>query len=124
MANPAASGNVVSLAAVRKAQERPVRRLDELSFIVRRKEGRKRMCGYDHWHVAQTGNGYSADYQLGKELALEYLAFAQRGFCFLGWIVADMPRELTGIEQGFLRTVGDAAAIGVYVAGTEWSQRT
>ena len=109
--------NVVNLAAVRKAREPRPARLDECSFVVARKEGRKRKCGWNHWNVTCTGR-YSEDCETGKKLAVEYLEFRRQraGGFLLNWIVADMPRTreegFGGVEIGFLATVGDYASLG------------
>jgi hypothetical protein len=62
----------------------------------------------NYWSVNATGN-YHEDCALGRVLALEYLAHEEanrHGPCLLAWIVADMPRPLTGVEIGFLELVG------------------
>lgn len=65
------------------------------------------------WNVKPTGD-YVADCKIGERLALEYLEHERRfGGPDLPLIVRDMPRELTGIEIGFLTTVSIAAAAGV-----------
>lgn len=59
------------------------------------------------WHVQSSGD-YGADCIIGEELALEYINFAALNTScpsILGWIVSDMPRELTGVEIGFLDIV-------------------
>jgi hypothetical protein len=55
---------------------------------------------------------------LGKRLALEYLAFEEvsDGGGDLPLIVSDMPRRLTMVEIGFLTMVSLAAAAGAFRA--------
>ena len=61
------------------------------------------------WHVAPTGD-YLADTDTGHRLALEYLeADDVSRPPPLQWIVRDMPRELSGIEVGFLSVIHRAA---------------
>jgi len=52
------------------------------------------------------------DCETGRRLGVEYLKYCQRAAMPLGWVVDSMPRELTGIEIGFLRKIGQAAALG------------
>lgn len=66
------------------------------------------------WHVKSTGD-YSRDCDIGEALALEYLAFEEAdvgGPGNLQMIVGDMPRQLTGVEIGFLIMVSYAAGAG------------
>jgi len=77
-----------------------------LPFIMDRRKGDRRRC---FWHVSPTGD-YTVDSETGARLAQQYLEFCDGMRPPLGWIVEDMPRELTGIEIGFLRLVGLAAS--------------
>ncbi|HXW22031.1 MAG TPA: hypothetical protein VEK14_03915 [Rhodomicrobium sp.] len=102
----------------------PTRKIDPsdismLSFVADRggeassKSRRKpqRRC---FWRVDATGD-YGRDCKLGTRLALEYLTFEEAdrdGGGILQCIVADMPRELTGVEIAFLQMVAFAAAAG------------
>src|SRR5688500_4826615 len=90
-------------------RQRPKRKPDPwdvLSFIANRKEvglpdGRFPRC---FWNVKPTGQ-YGEDCYTGEKLALEYLSFIASvpgRPPDLPGIVGDMPRELTGIEVGFL----------------------
>lgn len=50
-----------------------------------------------------------ADVERGRQMALEWLRFCgskNLGPVLLGWVVGDMPRNLTGLEIGFLNTIG------------------
>jgi hypothetical protein len=118
-ASRASLANVISLAAVRKTREPRKPRLDDVSFVVAKKEGRKRMCGFNHWNVTRTGN-YTEDIERGRQLAVEYLAFLDRSAFPLQWIVVDMPRTreegYSGVEVGFLSTLTLTLRIGGLVA--------
>jgi hypothetical protein len=110
---------VINLREVRKAREPEQASPTELSFVVDRKNGRKRLprC---FWNVQPTRR-YSADLKTGRHLALEYLRFCQRGNVPLAWIIMDMPRQedRSGIDIGFLSVVGDVAASAVKVFGMD-----
>jgi hypothetical protein len=71
------------------------------------------------WNVTPTGD-YERDCKIGYALGIEYLTLQEAetgGLCYLGWIVADMPRRpLTGVEVGFLTMVAYAAGAGAYRA--------
>ena len=68
------------------------------------------------WLVKATGD-YGADCDLGTRLGLEYLAYQNtREGSYLQHIVADMPRNLTGVEIGFLAMVSFAAGAGAHRA--------
>jgi hypothetical protein len=93
-----------------KREDHPIAKL---SFVDSRRPGR-RFC----WNVTPTGN-YGEDCCIGRRLALEYLAFEEsddQGPGYLQKIVEDMPRELTGVEVGFLTMVSYAAGAGAYRA--------
>jgi hypothetical protein len=64
------------------------------------------------WRVKPTGD-YGADCEIGTRLGLEYLAYqnSHEASC-LQHIVEDMPRDLTGVEIGFLTIVAHAAVAG------------
>ncbi|MFG1421722.1 hypothetical protein [Roseixanthobacter liquoris] len=66
MPRPTAPANAASL----RAPKAP-RYHDALSFMERRKP---QGSGIDHWVVSPTGN-YSADYETGESLAVEFLTF-------------------------------------------------
>lgn len=92
--------------------------IEDLSFVASRDgvqlpkytEGQLPRC---FWSVPTRGS-YSAECDLGAELALEYLAFEENNpSCpILNLIVTDMPSPLTGVEVGFLIMVGFAASAG------------
>lgn len=93
-----------------------------LSFVAIRNVPRL-IAGRYWWHVKPTGD-YGADCKTGEALALEYLAFEEKdesGAGHLQVIVGDMPRDLTGIEVGFLATVSCAAGAGAWKAREEVS---
>lgn len=87
--------------------------VEGLSFVRRRKRNEKGRSPLCFWNVAATGD-YSIDCDTGQQLALEYLAYqeASDGPSILQQIVADMPRDLTGIEVAFLDLVGMQAKAG------------
>lgn len=100
-----------------------------LSFVVDRKSvGLPPPTGKQtprcFWHVAPCGN-YTKDLDVGVRLALEYLETHSeegRPLAPLQWIVCDMPREMSGIEIGFLSVVG-AAATADSTAGRRYVER-
>ena len=60
------------------------------------------------WAVSPSGD-YLADCEAGQQMALEWFRFCGNrnlGPVLLGWIVQDMPRDLTGLEVNFLSTIG------------------
>jgi hypothetical protein len=61
--------------------------------------------------VKPTGN-HTEDCRIGRELGREWLATSHThgGLASLAWIVADMPREIYGLEVGFLREVATHAS--------------
>lgn len=76
------------------------------------------------WNVRPSGH-YAKDCATGRALALEFLAYEaedEGGPGALQLIVKDMPRDLTGIEIGFLSTVGRAAGASVRWAREEGSR--
>lgn len=94
-------------------------RIEDLPFVVdRARAGLPKPTGKQSprcfWHVSPTGK-WGDDCRTGEMLAVEYLK-VQSGKdapgSFLQWIVEDMPRELTGVEVGFLTIVGHSAAAG------------
>ena len=92
--------------------------LAELSFVGDRVNSRPHQFPRCFWTVKATGN-YGEDCQIGHKLALEYLAMEEAdvgGPGHLQMIVQDMPRELTGIEIGFLTMVSFAAGSGADAA--------
>lgn len=112
---------IISLAANRAAVNTTIKKyrsLIPLSFIedgTRMPNGSKR----NFWSVTPSDK-YGADCESGGQLALEYLAYMKdgRGAPPLQWIVADMVSNiasrggLSGLEVGFLGTLGRAAAMG------------
>ena len=91
----------------------------QLSFVADRKlsDRKKHNFPRNFWNVRPSGD-YSADSVLGQKYALEYLAYEasidhNESPNILGWIVADMPRELTGVEVGFFSIIGAAATAGI-----------
>jgi len=94
-------------AVARTVAADPIARLSFVKNCRVRRHGRLR----NFWHVKPTGD-YGADCAIGSKFALEYLKYeetAQPGG-LLQIIVADMPRDLTGIEVAFLATVAYAAS--------------
>jgi hypothetical protein len=70
------------------------------------------------WHVEPTGD-FHKDCRKGSEFAFELLRYEQEeksGTSFLAMIVRQMPRDLSGIEVGFLETIGYAAQFGLLQA--------
>ena len=70
------------------------------------------------WNIRSTGDRYR-DEVIGQHLALEYLDYEERledGPGFMPMIVRSMPRELTGIEIGFLTLISYAAKAGAFEA--------
>jgi hypothetical protein len=70
------------------------------------------------WHVEPTGR-YGEDCKTGTGFALELLRYQRKedtGSSHLAAIVRHMPRDLSGIEVGFLETIGYAAQFGLLQA--------
>jgi hypothetical protein len=71
------------------------------------------------WSVKPIGD-YEADCRTGNAHALAYLRYLRaegsRGPGHLSLIVGDMPREITGIEVGFLSIIDHAARTGLPAA--------
>ncbi|EJF92658.1 hypothetical protein [Bartonella tamiae] len=86
-------------------------KLTDLSFV-KASDGTRRHL---FWNVKNT-NKYEIDESLGQVFALEYLAYEAQlegdHYPILPSIIADMPRDLTGIEITFLGLVGFAAIDG------------
>lgn len=97
--------------------------LTDCSFVKPRLSPRKRRAGYNFWAVTPSGD-YAADCKTGNKLAMEYLQFIRRRPLPLNWIVADMPRgdEACGLQVGFLGSVGRAAELGSWHAGSRLSE--
>ena len=99
------------------------RKKGELSFVAVRPKGEVGRVPRDFWRMKPTGN-FDADVELGRRLGLEYLEMNPETThdTFLQWIVADMPRALTGVEIGFLEMVHVAARAGRWHARAlaEW----
>jgi hypothetical protein len=94
--------------------------LTELSFVHDywvRPPGRKRGQPFRvFWAVSSSGD-YPADVEAGQQMAIEWLRVVgglNIGAVLLGWIVTDMPRKLTGLEVGFLCTIGLVAGTNPY----------
>lgn len=94
--------------------------LTTLSFVHDywvRKPGRKRGEPFRcFWAVSQSGNR-RADVAAGRQMAVEWLRFCGNknlGPVLLGWSIADMPRNLTGVEIGFLNCIGLLAGNNPY----------
>jgi len=89
-----------------------------------KQEREKLGAGRDFWHVHPTGR-YEVDYTTGEGYAHvlmryeRYERMAGRGFGTLVWIVGAMRRrrKWSGIENGFLATIGKAAARSFAPAG-------
>lgn len=99
--------------------------VDTLSFVQRRKP---RGSGYDYWANVPSRGSYGEDTTIGKDLAVEYLAFIGKYPTFgngslLGPIVLDMEENgaTKGHKIGFLNTIGKYALVGAYleVMGSE-----
>jgi hypothetical protein len=82
----------------------------DLSFVVDRPQPSDKSFPRTFWSVTATGD-YTADCATGVRLGREYLDYEKReheGPPLLPWIVADMPRDLTGIEIGFLSAIAES----------------
>ncbi len=85
-----------------------------LSFVSDRKKPLKGRQPRNFWNVTPTGD-YGKDCETGSQLALEWIAYEEAnigGPGILSKIVEDMPRELSGVEIGFLGMAGIAARAG------------
>lgn len=98
------------------ASSRKLHPADELSFTrIRPKAEWKgtKLTPRCWWSVTPSGD-YAEECEVGSAMALEYFDYCERpdgGNC-LAHIVADMPRELSGIEIGFLAIIDAAAKAG------------
>jgi hypothetical protein len=99
---------------------RPKLDLTDLSFVheywVRPPARKRGMAFRVFWAVSPSGDR-SADVEAGRQMALEWLRVVgglNIGPVLLGWIVKDMPRDLTGLEIGFLCTIGLVAGTNPY----------
>lgn len=64
------------------------------------------------WNVQPNGD-YGDECIIGKAHAFEYLQYSMMTNAnHMTWIVKDMPRNLTGIEVGFLEIIGEYARTG------------
>lgn len=82
----------------------------DLSFVADLPKTSPKSPPRTFWSVTATGD-YSADCATGERLAREYLDYEKReheGPPLLPWIVADMPRDLTGIETSFLSIIAES----------------
>ena len=116
---------------MRKSQNKSKRRecapdqLAALPFIATRGEAgvpksRKHQTPRCFWHVKPTGD-YGTDCITGEKYALAYLEYAAAlpvniACGCLPSIVRDMPRNLSGIEVGFLSMIDFAAEAGKHEA--------
>ena len=93
--------------------------IESLPFIGIRQKGEPGKFPRHFWRVSPTGD-YEADCQIGREMAMSYLAWLTTsrgsGSGILGHIVGDMPRQLTGIEIAFLQMIDFAAGAGEHEA--------
>ena len=98
------------MSKAKRVETRP--NIAALSFVGERNKREAGKYPQHFWRVNRSGD-YGADCELGERLALEYLAFQEANDqSSLQHIVADMPRELTGVEIGFLTLVSFAAGAG------------
>ncbi|WP_292529478.1 hypothetical protein [Methylocystis sp.] len=105
--------NITKLADVRDRRRGKVPHyVDVLSFMKRRKP---KGTGIDCWAVKPSGS-YSRDYETGRALGREYLAFIGRyptngNATLLNCIVRDMAERgrVGGLEFGFLNCVNEYA---------------
>jgi hypothetical protein len=91
--------------------------ITKLPFVADRKKpfapGQWPRC---FWSVTPTGN-YEADCRTGSHYALAYLRYrGTQQVSDLPTIVKDMPRDITGIEVGFLAMIDYAATYGIAAA--------
>ena len=89
----------------------------DLPFI---RDGKRRPNGSRRhfWNVEPSGR-YAEDCETGERFALAYLDYLTNNpDCpgVLPMIVADMPREITGIEVAFLQHISFAAQAGAWRA--------
>jgi len=100
-----------AVATTEGKSEKPAKSpLDDITFILPFVEdimkGRNRIRR-SFSPVKPTGR-YHLDCMIGRMLARKYLQYIQeRAMLPLQWIVADMPRKLSGLEVGFLGGVTD-----------------
>jgi hypothetical protein len=102
-------GQVITLK--RKAAPKKLE-LTDLSFVRDGKGIGSKGANRCFWHVTSSGS-YTKDCEAGKALALEYLAFTQDQSLPLQWLVDDM-KQVSGLEVGFLGSIGRAASVGAY----------
>lgn len=80
-----------------------------LPFVVDlREEGTPRRS---FWSVKPTSD-YLDDIRAGRLMAVEWLNLSKSGAFNappLAWVVREMPRDLTGVEIGFLALIGEVA---------------
>jgi hypothetical protein len=107
--------NIIKLADARDRRRGKVpHHADVLSFMKRRKP---KGSGIDYWAVKSSGS-YSRDYETGRVLGGEYLAFIGRyptvgNATLLNCIVREMAErgQIGGLEIGFLRCVNEHAMV-------------
>lgn len=110
--------DIVKLSDIRKARRKQTSAPlpDTLSFVSKRKGG-----GFNYWDVKPTGC-YSSDYETGRALAKEYLAFIGvnriiGNSALLACIVRDMFEQAknggawSGVHTAFLSIVKDYAML-------------
>jgi hypothetical protein len=95
----------------------PTAQIIDLPFVAERSPCAEGEFPRHFWTVRPTGD-HGEDCRTGDRYALTYLRFEAaldhnlHPF-ILPWIVRDMPRELTGIEIGFLTIIDAAAQHGI-----------
>lgn len=93
-------------------------KIEDLPFIGERRKDEPGKWPRHFWRVSPSGD-YTLDCKIGRAFALQYLAYEEAnldGSGILNLIVADMPRPLTGLENGFLQMVCFAASAGGHEA--------
>ena len=92
---------------MKQTHQHPV---EQLPFVANKKKPVKGANGRCFWSVTPSGD-YAEDCKTGKKFALTWIAYARLSGPdepdLLAWIVKDMPRIYTGLEIGFLSTIGE-----------------
>lgn len=89
-------------------------KVTNLPFVKDIKKTKKKEAYRSFWNVKPTDD-YGVDCRTGGEYAIEYYQYRLMtgdGHSFLTWIISEMPKDLTGIEVGFLSTLDDLAISG------------
>ena len=93
--------------------------IESLPFVRDRAPNSRTNMRRCFWHVEPTGE-YDKDCRTGARFALDFLRYeaaGEPGSGYLALIVKDMPAGApTGIEVGFLQTIGYAAQFGLHQA--------